>query len=303
MKKSKPSTNTPTTKTTSVANLPKRSATWFFNKAMPSLSSQNLSKSLNKLNKSGRVQEKEWLLLGEPSSPLARPQNEDEDMNAESAILSDSTSDVDCIAKVDHAGSESSDEDEEDIDSIVEEFQQKLKISATGLKDINLKIPTVNSWRCSIICVIMIILSSILSAIGFNTKNVLLISLSILIILITNLLSLWIPKYSYSYATPSTFTCSMSIFSSSILVSFLSLDSWLAIIFWLLSGTVLVVQSLVNCDVLCCLCLDYQHDDDEATIVIEEHLGAINANNITTARIHFKNPPKGMSIINHVQRS
>lgn len=298
MKKSKSST-IPTA--SSAPNRPKRSATWFFNKAMPSLSSQNLSKSLNKLNKSGRVEEREWLLLGEPSSPLARPQNEDEELNAESSILSDSPSDVDCIAKVDHAASESS-EEEEDIDSIVEEFQQKLKISATGLKDINLKIPTVNSWRCSIICVILIILSSVLSAVGLNIENILLISLSILIILITNLLSLWLPKYTYSYATPSTFTCSMSIFSSSILISFITLDSWLAVIFWLLSGIVLVVQSLVNCDVLCCLCLDYPRDD-EATIVMEEHLGAINANGIAQATIHFKNPPKGMSIINHVQRS
>lgn len=267
---------------------------------MPSLSSQNLSKSLNKLNKSGRVEEREWLLLGEPSSPLARPQNEDEELNAESSILS-GESDVDCIAKIENAGSESS-EEEEDIDSIVEEFQQKLKISATGLKDINLKIPTVNSWRCSIVCVLLIILSSILSAIGLNNGNILLISLSILIILITNLLSLWIPKYTYSYATPSTFICSMSIFSCSILISFMTLDSWLAVIFWLLSGLILVVQSLVNCDVLCCLCLDYPRDD-EATIVMEEHLGTINANGITQATIHFKNPPKGMSIINHVQRS
>jgi hypothetical protein len=296
VKKSKSST-VPTTTTTTVANLPKRSATWFFNKAS-SLSSQNLSKSLNKLNKSGRVEEREWLLLGEPSSPLARPQNEDEE-HAESSILSDS--DVDCIAKVEHAGSESS-EEEEDIDSIVEEFQQKLKISATGLKDINLKIPTVNSWRCSIICVISIIFASILSAIGLNYENILLISLSISIILITNLLSLWLPKYTYSYATPSTFICSMAIYSCSILISFITLDSWLAVIFWLLSGIVLVVQSLINCDVLCCLCLDYPRDD-EATIVMEEHLGAINANGISTATIHFKNPPKGMSIINHVQRS
>jgi hypothetical protein len=83
VKKSKSST-VPTTTTTTVANLPKRSATWFFNKAS-SLSSQNLSKSLNKLNKSGRVEEREWLLLGEPSSPLARPQNEDEE-HAESSI-------------------------------------------------------------------------------------------------------------------------------------------------------------------------------------------------------------------------
>lgn len=298
MKKSKFST-VPTS--TSVPNLSKRSATWFFNKAMPSLSSQNLSKSLNKLNKSGRVEEREWLLLGEPSSPLARPQIEDEEQNAESSILSDSPSDVDCIAKEDHAGCESS-EEEEDIDSIVEEFQQKLKISSTGLKDINLKIPTVNSWRYSIISVISMIILSILAAIGFNNENILLISLAILLILITNLLSLWLPKYTYSYATPSTFTCSMSIFSSSILISFITFDSWLAVIFWLLSGILLVIQSLVNCDILCCLCLDYPRDE-EATIVMEEHLGAINANGITQATIHFKNPPKGMSIINHVQRS
>lgn len=288
---------TSTAESTEVAKPPKRSVTWLFNKTLPSLSTQNLSKSLNKLNKSGRgEEEREWLLLDGVQS-----HNEDEKINAESSILSD----VDCIAETENNATESSSSDEEDIDSIVEEFQQKLKISAAGLKDINLSIPTTNSWRCSLIGVALIILSSVLSAVGFSIENYFLFFTSILAILLANFASMFIPKYTYSYATPSTLTCSMAIFSSSILLSSITFDSWFAIIFWLISGIILVLstQSIFKCDVFCCFCLDFPHDEMEATIVVEEHLGAINANGLPTTTINLRNPPKGMSIINHVQRS
>lgn len=296
----------PITVPTSSSSIPKRSATtWFFNKAIPSLSSQNLSKSLNKLNKTEKKEEREWLLLTEPSSPTVRPQdNQDEEVNAESSILSDATtSDVDCIAKVDQLCSESSDEEEEDIDSIVEEFQQKLKVSTAGLKDTNLKIPTATSWKYSLGCIITIIIASILAGVGCSYGNVILFVISVVGILVVNFGALWIPQYTYSFETPSTFTCSICIFFCSILFAFITFDSWCAIIFWLVSGIVLAIQSLVKCDLLCCLCLDYPRD--ETTIVMEEHLvtnGSINSNGISTATIHIRNPSKGMSIINHVQR-
>jgi hypothetical protein len=155
-------------------------------KAIPSLSSQSISKSLNKLNKSSKREEREWLLLGEPSSPTVRVQNCDEDeneINAESSILSDSaTSDIDCIVKPSnvpsHTDNESS-EDEEDIDSIVEEFQQKLQISTAGLKDTSLKIPTMNSWRCSMMCIMLIIGACIASCWSASNESTIFIFLSL----------------------------------------------------------------------------------------------------------------------------
>jgi hypothetical protein len=112
------------------------------------LSTQNISKSINKLSSKGdKKEEREWLLLGEPSSPVVRTQYQEE-ANDESL---QTTSDVDCIVKNEVHGESDSSEDEEDIDSIVEEFQQKLKVSTSGLKDITIKIPSLSSWRFSMI--------------------------------------------------------------------------------------------------------------------------------------------------------
>jgi len=158
---------------------PKRSATWFLNKAVPSLSSQSLSKSINKLNKKhSKKEEREWLLLAEPSSPVVRNAQYDEECNAESSILSDTTtSDIDCIMKAEQLDTESS-EEEEDIDSIVEEFQQKIKISTTGLKDTVLKLPSINSWRFSILCLAILFTACICGSYGANNENLIYILIS-----------------------------------------------------------------------------------------------------------------------------
>lgn len=156
------------------ASVPKRSATWFLNKAVPSLSSQSLSKSINKLNqKHSKKEENEWLLLNEPSSPVVRNNSQfEEECNAESSILSDTTaSDIDCIMKAEQLDSETSEEEEEDIDSIVEEFQQKIKISTAGLKDTTLRIPSVNSWRMCLLCLIIMMVACITACIGANNGN------------------------------------------------------------------------------------------------------------------------------------
>lgn len=282
----------------STAPPPKRSATtWFFNKSFPSLSTQNLSKSLNKLNKTEKKEEREWLLL-EPSSPTVR---QDEELNAESSILSDATaSDVDCIVKAEQLCSESSDEEDEDIDSIVEEFQQKLKVTTAGLKDTNLKIPSTTSWRCSLLCILAIIMASILGGIACSYENVILFIVSLITLLIVNLVILWIPTYTYAFATPSAFTCSSCIYTCSIFLAFITFDSWCAVVFWFVSGIVLALQSLVKCDILCCLCLDYPRDESQTAIVMEEHLVT---NGSHQATIHLRNAPKGMSMINRVQRN
>lgn len=282
----------------STAPPPKRSATtWFFNKSFPSLSTQNLSKSLNKLNKTEKKEEREWLLL-EPSSPTVR---QDEELNAESSILSDATaSDVDCIVKAEQLCSESSDEEDEDIDSIVEEFQQKLKVTTAGLKDTNLKIPSTTSWRCSLLCILAIIMASILGGIACSFENVILFIVSLIMLLIVNLVILWIPTYTYAFATPSAFTCSSCMYTCSIFLAFITFDSWCAVVFWFVSGIVLALQSLVKCDILCCLCLDYPHDESQTAIVMEEHLVT---NGSHQATIHLRNAPKGMSMINRVQRN
>jgi hypothetical protein len=134
---------------------------WFKNKA-PSISAANLSKSISKLNKNtsehGEM-EKEWLLLGEPSSPINHA--DQENVNAESSILSDST-DTDCIMKAENSESDS----EEDIDSVVEEYQQKVKVTTAGLKETNLKVPSIGSWRISLFCLFSVIVSATIASLS-----------------------------------------------------------------------------------------------------------------------------------------
>lgn len=106
--------------------------------------------------------EKEWLLLGEASSPVNRS-NQDP-VNAESSILSDVTaSDTECIVKAENSDSETSDED---IDSIVEEFHQKVKVSTAGLKETNLKVPSMGSWRAALLCIFSVSGSCVAAAIS-----------------------------------------------------------------------------------------------------------------------------------------
>jgi hypothetical protein len=149
---------------------------WFLNKAVPSISTHNLSKSISKHGKHAQKEEveKEWLLLGEPSSPVNRA--DQEPMNAESSILSDATSDTDCIVK---AEALSDSESEEDIDSIVEEFQQKVKVSTAGLRETNLKIPSMASWRISMLCMFLIFMSGVGAAISSSYELVIPFALSV----------------------------------------------------------------------------------------------------------------------------
>lgn len=98
----------------------------------------------------GEEMEKEWLLLeGEPGSPrTVDPPMADQ----ESCILSD-PSDAECIVKADN-----SDSDSTDIDAIVDEYRQKVKVSTAGLKELtNLKVPSINSWRTSVACILLIL--------------------------------------------------------------------------------------------------------------------------------------------------
>lgn len=118
-----------------------------------------------------------------------------------------------------------------------------------------------------------------------------------------SVIMLWLPRYTYSHDTPAIFTCTFSFLFNSVLLTTITLDSWLAIVFWFLSGIVLVVQSLVKCDVWCCLCLDYPRHNGQPTVLIEESLipNGASRHPTATATIRLKNPPIGSSVINHVQ--
>lgn len=117
------------------------------------------------------------------------------------------------------------------------------------------------------------------------------------VILLISTVMLWIPRYTYSHDTPSIFTCNLSLVFNSILLSTMMMDSWLAIIFWMLSGLILVLQSLVKCDIFCCFCLDYPHEPQSVLLIQEEE----SANPTMIPNVCMTAPPKGSSIVNRVQ--
>lgn len=110
---------------------------------------------------------------------------------------------------------------------------------------------------------------------------------------------LMIPRYTNSYDTPSVLTCNLSILINCVLLSFCYQDSWLAIVFWFLSGIVLVIQSITHCDILCCICLDYPQYGNHGNEAMSEQLIPNESGRARTIRLG--NPPKGSSIINQVQ--
>lgn len=130
-------------------------------------------------------------------------------------------------------------------------------------------------------------------------------SLSFTVIFVVSVILLWLPRYSYSHDMPSVFSCCCLIFFNSLLLSTMRIDSWCALGFWLLSGCVLVLQSLVKCDIFCCLCLEYPRQMSHTTVLVEETVPVPNGTTIryTTASIKLKNPPLGSSVINHVQQT
>lgn len=110
---------------------------------------------------------------------------------------------------------------------------------------------------------------------------------------------LWIPRYNFSHETPAIFTCNLSLLFNSVLLATIKFDSWFAIIFWLFSGLILVLQSLVKCDVFCCFCLEYPVNSSQSTLLLQEEGSSSQAAKHTTIRL--KAPPMASSVVNHVQ--
>lgn len=100
-----------------------RRSIWSFNK--PKTITIPVAKSRRKKSKRDLELEREWLLLGEPQSPLPRVAALDS-LEAESSILSEpAVSDVDCIDREIITETDSS----TDIDAIVDEYRQKVKVN------------------------------------------------------------------------------------------------------------------------------------------------------------------------------
>lgn len=207
----------------------------------------NLKKTKTKSNKNKREVEKEWLLLGEPSSPC--PVRDNPDM--ESTILSDGEpppSDFEYAEKFESSESDTS----TDIDAIVDEYRQKIKVTTAGPMERSIRVPSLASWRVTIFAIIVIIFGISLTIVGVFTHLFPMFVTGIIGISIVSIMMSFIPKYTASVINVSPVMCTTSFAIGSLLLASCLEYSWPAILIWGLAGLVL----LFRCDNWCCYCFD-----------------------------------------------
>lgn len=138
----------------------------------PSIVSIPRSKSRSKKNKRGEEMEREWLLLGEPISPRNTIIIDDEQDTSSLTITAKSTStvvlDQDVEAIPNQLNESTSDsESSTDIDAVFDEYRQKIEVTASGPSEKVLRIPSIESWRLSIMLMALYFVGICLCIIGF----------------------------------------------------------------------------------------------------------------------------------------
>uniref|UniRef100_A0A182NEC7 Amino acid permease/ SLC12A domain-containing protein n=1 Tax=Anopheles dirus TaxID=7168 RepID=A0A182NEC7_9DIPT len=223
--------------------------------------------------------EREWLLLGEPSSPKGPPHSPP---SIESTVLSDQISDIECIALAKPENMDS-DDSSTDIDAIVDEYRQKVTVSTAGYTSDGdtLRLPTANSWYLAIIFIVLIVLGSVITASGLMLWDTIMIIAGV-----NATILLLFPRYAQSSSapSPSMMTCVITVLASFILFSASFAQSWPALLLWFAAGLFLFIR----CDTWCCLCLDRPNSGQTALIT------SVSTAKTTTIRV--PRPPKGAII-------
>lgn len=201
---------------------------FFLNKGLsqPAISLSK-SKSKLKIKKNDEELEREWLLLGEPSSPIAKSPPQE----AESSIVSDEPQNVDCITKVDS----DSDDSSTDIDAIVDEYRQKVKVSTLGPMD-TFRVPSTTSWRLALIGIFIIIVGLGLTVTGLVLYDKTSFLTGISVVVVTSILMLMLPKYKNNLEGASSVTCAVSLLFCCVLMSSIIPSSWPALLLWFIAG-------------------------------------------------------------------
>lgn len=198
--------------------------------------------------------EREWLLLGEPGSTL--PKETENTGDVESTILSDpSTEDIECIdkqASTHHSDSEST----TDIDAIVDEYRQKVKVSTAGVNDV-VKLPSGGSWIVAIFLLLLIITGITCTCYGVINDQYNLAYTSLAIILVSIITLHVLPKYQSSSIHPSVLTCSISLVSFGIFIGTIIAECWAPLLIWVIAALLIFMR----CDKYCCICLNSDTPD------------------------------------------
>ncbi|XP_055635718.1 probable cationic amino acid transporter [Toxorhynchites rutilus septentrionalis] len=260
-----------------------KKSVWFFKRPSTVSLAHHVLPS-NRANKSNAREEheREWLLLGEPPSPKAP----DIPPNMESTVLSDQTSDIECIALAKPENCDTDEESSTDIDAIVDEYRQKMTVSTAGPLDSNtLRLPTATSWRFALLLIALIIGGSILTSTGLMLWEMNSVIVGANAVLIPSTILMLIPRYAQTTSTsPAVITCAVTILASTILFAASFLQSWPALLLWFFAGLFLFIR----CDTWCCLCLERPTSDHHQTLI------ASVSGTKTTIRV--PRPPKGSII-------
>lgn len=229
-----------------------KKSVWFFRKPSTASIAHHMlpNNRANKNNGPREEHEREWLLLGEPPSPKAP----DSPPNVESTILSHQVSDIECIALAKPENTDSDEESSTDIDAIVDEYRQKVKVSAAGPLDNNtLRLPSAASWRLTLVFIALIVTGCVLTSVGLMVWETNTIIVGVNLVFIPSAILMLFPKYDQTTSTtPATLTCTITLLGSTILYSASFLQSWPALLLWFVAGLFLFIR----CDTWCCLCLE-----------------------------------------------
>ncbi|XP_055295987.1 probable cationic amino acid transporter [Sitodiplosis mosellana] len=256
----------------------------------------SIPKPKSRTKKRNEEMEREWLLLGEPTSPRNTIILDDEQDTSTLTITPtgpENTSNQDGEAlqsptSNDLIESNSDTDSSTDIDAVVDEYRQKVEVTTSGPSEKVLRIPSMESWRLSIVLLVFYSFGVAICLVGFVIGSFIVFSAGALVVLFFTLVMLFLPRYSHSETSPNVVFCSMTILLESLLLGSTFSISLPAIIAWLIAG----VLVFTRCDTWFSLCIEQP--------MYISHIVTPSVNGPSTSNlksmIRLPRPPKGALI-------
>ncbi|XP_031637634.1 uncharacterized protein LOC116350051 [Contarinia nasturtii] len=255
----------------------------------------SIPKPKPRTKKRNEEMEREWLLLGEPASPRNTIILDDEQDTSTLTITptgpeNASNQDVEALKSPNELIQSSSDsESSTDIDAVVDEYRQKVEVISGPSTEKVLRIPSIESWRLSIVLIVFYFFGVCLCLFAFAIGSVLIFSAAALVVLFFTLVMLFLPRYSHSETSPNVIFCSLTILLESILLASTFSISLPAIIAWLISGVLVYTR----CDTWFSLCIE---QPIYISHIVTPTANCSSTSNLTKSMIRLPRPPKGSLI-------
>lgn len=134
--------------------------------------------------KKNEEMEREWLLLGEPTSPRNTIVLEDEQDTSSLTIPAApiaASEDIEAVATPPTEVQQSTTESDSstDIDAVFDEYRQKIEFTTSGPSEKVIRIPSIESWRLSIVLMSFYFVGVLLSIVGFIFQSLVVFGSSI----------------------------------------------------------------------------------------------------------------------------